>query len=70
MELSEYIDERVVLTTKNEVCYAGVPTKLLSMDDNPGLMITIDQGSGFSIWCPEAFIKEILIIPIPKESNA
>lgn len=65
--LKDYLHERVVLTTKNEVCYAGIPYKTITIGDQNGLMVRIDENSNFSIWCPENFIKEILVIPIPEE---
>jgi len=69
MDLRKYIDERVVVTTKNELCYAGVPSSELIVNNKKGLLVTIDQKSGFSIWCPVDFIKDVLVIPIPKERD-
>ena len=69
LDLASYLEERIVLTTKNEVCYAGVASRELTVDGRRGLMVTIDQKSGFRIWCPEDFIKNVLVIPIPKEDN-
>ena len=66
-DLENYLEKRVVLTTKNEVCYAGIPYQTLTVADQNGLMVRIDEDSNFSVWCPEDFIKDILVIPIPKE---
>ena len=65
--LKNYLNKRVVLTTKNEVCYAGIPYQTITIDDQNGLIVRIDENSNFSIWCPEDFIKDILVIPIPEE---
>lgn len=65
-----YLNERVVLTTKNETCYAGTPVQILTIEQRNGLLVRIDDKSGFSVWCPEEFIKEVLVIPIPKDADA
>ncbi|MGD9488599.1 MAG: hypothetical protein AB7W47_11295 [Calditrichaceae bacterium] len=64
--LESYLNERIVLTCLNEISYAGTVNKILMIDDNKGLLLKIDELSGFSVWCPQNFIKDILIIPIPK----
>ena len=69
MDLTVNVNERVVLTTKNEVCYAGVATSLLTVAEKKGIMVQLDARSGLSVWCPEDFIKELLIIPIPPSSQ-
>ncbi len=64
--LESYQNERIVLTCLNEISYAGIVNKILNIDDNKGLLLTIDESSGFSVWCPQKFIKDILLIPLPK----
>ncbi len=65
-KLESYLNERIVLTYLNEISYAGIAYKILNIDDKLGLLLTIDESSGFSVWCPQKFIKNILLIPIPK----
>lgn len=65
--MESYLNRRIVLTSKNEVCYAGIAKKILKIDETNGLFVEIDQSSGFAVWCPEDFIKEVIIIPIPEE---
>lgn len=67
--IANHLDKRIVLTTLNEVCYAGVSRRVIPIDGNDGLLVQIDDNSGFSIWCPLGFIKEILVIPIPDEAE-
>ncbi len=64
--LESYLNERIVLTCLNEISYAGNVNKLLKIEGKTGLLLTIDDSSGFSVWCPQKFIKNILLIPIPK----
>lgn len=66
MELEKSLDERVVLTTKSEVCWAGRVTDLMTVRGTRGVMVRLDERSGLSVWCPEEFIKELLVVPIPK----
>ena len=65
-DLENYVHKRVVLTTKNEVCYAGVPYQTLTIDNQNGILVRIDESLHFSVWCLEDFIKDILVIPIPE----
>lgn len=67
MAMEQYLNERVVLTTMNEVCYAGVPTHIVTVDGVSGLLVRLDQRSGFSVWCPESYIKDVLVVPIPRD---
>jgi hypothetical protein len=68
-KVNDCLDKRIVLTTLNEVCYAGISRQILTINGNDGLIVQIDENSGFSVWCPLYFIKEILIIPISKETE-
>jgi len=67
MELEGNLNERIVLTTKSEVCWAGLVTDVLTVRGNRGVLVQLDERSGLSVFCPEAFIKEILVVPIPKQ---
>lgn len=66
-DIKNIIGERVVLTSFNEISYAGIVYKIIEVDGVEGVLLKIDEKSGFSVWCPQNFIKDILIIPIPKE---
>jgi len=69
MELDAHLNERVVLTTKSEVCYAGIARAVLTITDTKGLLVQLDERSGLSVWCPETFIKEVLVVPIPRDGD-
>ncbi len=66
-EIQKCLGERIVLTLKSEICYAGAAVKVLNIDGVDGLLVKIDDQSGFAVFCPRDFIKEIVTIPIPKE---
>ncbi len=67
--IAHHLDKRIVLTTYNEVCNAGVSRRVITIDGIDGLLVQIDDNSGFSIWCPLEFIKEIMVVPIPDEAE-
>ena len=63
--IEQYLGKRIVLTSNNEIAYAGVPITKMRVNSKEGLILQLDDESGFSIWCPDDFIKDILVIPIP-----
>ena len=65
--IKDMLGKRVVLTSKNEVSYAGVVHSIIEVDGVEGVLLRIDKDSGFSVWCPGKFIKDVLVIPIPEE---
>lgn len=48
------VSKGVVLTCESNVAYAGVVRGALSYE---GLMVCLNQRSGFSVWCPIDYIK-------------
>jgi len=62
--------QRVVLTTGSNLCYAGLSKGLVDIDGKQGLMVELDKKSGFCIWCPDYYIKNLTIIPIPDDTSS
>jgi hypothetical protein len=68
-QIENHIGKRIVLTTKNEICYAGCLRKIVKIENQFGILVVIDEKSNFSVWCPYDFIKDILVIPIPLDNE-
>ncbi len=64
MDVEPCVHKRIVLTCDSNVSYAGVVRQCLPVEGKPGLLLMLDERSGFSIWCPLDFIKKILVVPI------
>jgi len=64
------VSKRVVLTCESNVAYAGVVRGALSYEGVEGLMVCLNQRSGFSVWCPIDYIKKLTIIPISETDAA
>ena len=58
------IGKRVVLTCESEVAYAGVVSETPAFAGRNGILIELDQRSHLSVWCPNHFVKEIVVVPI------
>lgn len=57
--------DRMILTCKNNLSYAGVMLGMLrSPADRKCVAIELDQESGFAVLCPIDFIQEIKKVPI------
>lgn len=62
----EYLNKRIVLTTGNNVSWAGVCKRLLTLEeDQPArILVELDAKSGFAVLCPRDFVKKIVVVPI------
>jgi hypothetical protein len=63
-EVTRLMNKRVVLTCESNVSYAGIVVSLETFRDRTGVLLELDRRSGFSVWCPTDFVKELVEVPI------
>ncbi len=65
MEIENNIGKRIVLTCMNNLSYAGTLKEIVETTTiKKSALVELDSETGFSILCPNEFIKEIIVIPI------
>jgi len=68
MDPAACLNQRVVLTCKNTLSYAGLMRQLTSTGSHgPAVQVELDEESGFSILCPLSFVEKITVVPIHPE---
>lgn len=68
--VEEYLGRRVVLTCRSELSFCGTARSVHTIGSRSGVLVETDASSGFSIWCPLDFVKQVTVIPIPVEPSA
>jgi hypothetical protein len=58
------LGKRVVLTCASEVSYVGVVSETPAFHARTGILLELDSRSHLSIWCPNDFVKEVVVVPI------
>jgi hypothetical protein len=63
------VGQRVVLTTSHNLSFAGTLQAPLSMYEEDGTPVMLDEKTRFTIWCPLEHVQRLLVVPIAEENE-
>lgn len=58
---------RVVLACDSGLSFCGRLRGRRSIDGREGLLVETDAESGFCVWCPLPFVRQLTVVPIREE---
>lgn len=62
-----YLNKRVVLTSKGELSFCGRVLEIKVIDGKEGYLLKTDSINEICIWCPIENVREIITVPILEE---
>jgi|WetSurMetagenome_2_1015567.scaffolds.fasta_scaffold153544_2 hypothetical protein len=56
--------ERVILNTSQNLSFAGILRGRLSLDEEEGILVRLEDKTHFTIWCPFDHVNRLIIVPM------
>lgn len=57
------LGERVVLSTSQNLSFAGVLRGVLSLEGEEGILVRLEEKTRFTVWCPLEHVNRLIAVP-------
>jgi hypothetical protein len=56
--------ERVILNTSQNLSFAGILRGRLSLDEEEGILVRLEEKTHFTVWCPLDHVNRLIVVPM------